>query len=254
MLTSADTIRAAHGDAWQVQGQIRQPDGGDAEELPGVRLMASGLPLPQWNNGDVDDPGAVDIDLVARWYAERSVPWGLRVPAGVDWTAGRWLFRKRLMGLSRTSFRPAPGVPGVVVRRAGPSDLDLVAAIDAVAFESEPRTQRPWIRPHLSAGAVEVALAQWHGRPVATAYTIRSNGRAGAAVGLGGVAVLPDARGRGIAGAVSTWLLDRGFSAGAGLAHLDPDDDRSARVYQRLGFVEVDGLDIYVEVAGQSGN
>jgi hypothetical protein len=33
--------------------------------------MASGLPYPQWNNGDVIDPSVVDIDRVAAWYEER---------------------------------------------------------------------------------------------------------------------------------------------------------------------------------------
>jgi GNAT superfamily N-acetyltransferase len=58
--------------------------------------------------------------------------------------------------------------------------------------------------------------------------------------------VLPHARRRGVASAVTEWLLDRGAAAGAQLAHLHPDTDEAARIYARLGFVEVDGLDIYV--------
>ena len=42
-------VRTAHGDAWQTLAIA-------TEELPGSRLSATGLPHPQWNNGDVDDP------------------------------------------------------------------------------------------------------------------------------------------------------------------------------------------------------
>src|SRR4051812_25374271 len=76
----AEWVRAAHGDAWQVLGVAGTAD------LPGVRLSASGLPHPQWNSGDVDDPGLVDVDAVRRWYADRGVPWGLRLPAGAPWS------------------------------------------------------------------------------------------------------------------------------------------------------------------------
>jgi predicted GNAT family acetyltransferase len=63
------------------------------------------------------------------------------------------------------------------------------------------------------------------------------------------VAVLPAARGRGVAGALCSWLLRRGVAAGARLAHLHPDNDGAARLYARLGFRETGGLDVYVDLA-----
>ena len=81
-----------------------------------------------------------------------------------------------------------------------------------------------------------------------TAYTVRSEGWAGPALYLAGVTVLPEARQRGIAGAVSSWLVARGAAAGARVAHLHPDSDQAARVYARLGFVKVDGFDVYVDL------
>lgn len=60
--------------------------------------------------------------------------------------------------------------------------------------------------------------------------------------------MLSHARGRGVAAAMSSWLLAAGFTAGAELAHLHPDTDATARIYARLGFVETGGLDVYVEV------
>ena len=240
-------MRTAHGDAWQEQGRLRAPYGGGAAELPGVRLMASGIAHPQWNNGDVTDPALVDLDAVRAWYRNLGVPWGLRVPAGTPWRHGRLLFRKRLMGLTRLT--PAADVPGLVVRAATGPDLDAVLHVDSIAFRSEPAAERPWVEPHLSADRVTVALAVLHGEPVGTAYTLRSDGRAGPSAYLAGVAVLPHARGRGVGAAMSSWLLRRALDGGAELAHLHPDDDAAARLYARLGFVEVPGFDVYVDVA-----
>jgi GNAT superfamily N-acetyltransferase len=239
-------VRTAHGDAWQVQGRLREPFGGGALELPGVRLMASGLPHPQWNNGDVTDVRLVDVGAVGAWYDALGVPWGLRVPAGAPWSSGRLLFGKRLMGLSRLA--PTPPVAGLVVRAATPADLDAVLHVDCVAFGSEPAVERPWVEPHLSAAPVTVALALLDGEPVGTAYALRSDGRAGPAAYVAGVGVLPRARRRGVAAAMSSWLVERALADGAELAHLHPDDDAAARLYARLGFVEVPGFDVYVDV------
>jgi GNAT superfamily N-acetyltransferase len=242
-----DRVRTAHGDAWQVEGTLREPVGGGAAELPGIRLMASGLPHPRWNNGDVTDAALVDVDAVRAWYAARAVPWGVRVPAGEPWSSGRWLFGKRLMGL--TGLTPGPTVLGLVVRPATASDLDAVLAIDCVAFASEPAVERPWLEPHLTCDRVTVALAVLDGEPVGTASALRSDGRAGPAAYLAGVAVLPHARRRGVGAAMSSWLVERALADGAELAHLHPDDDAGARLYARLGFVEVPGFDVYVDVA-----
>jgi hypothetical protein len=47
---------------------------------------------------------------------------------------------------------------------------------------------------------------------------------------------------------MSSWLLAQGFAAGAELAHLHPDSDEAARIYARLAFTEVPGLEIYVDL------
>jgi GNAT superfamily N-acetyltransferase len=241
-------VRAAHGDAWQEEGRLRVQHGGGFAELPGIRLMASGLPHPQWNNGDVTDPAVVDIDRVREWYADIGVPWGVRVPTGLPWSRGRLLFRKRLMGLIKPDFALAPPVGGLTVRAATASDLDDVVRVDCAAFEGEISVDRPWVEPHVYADRATVALALLDGEPVGTAYTLRSDDRAGPAIYLAGVGVLPEARCRGVAGEMSSWLLDRAFAGGAELAHLHPDSDGAARIYARLGFIEVAGFDIYVDI------
>ena len=227
-------VRTAHGDAWQVHGALRA----GAEARRGIRLMASGLDHPQWNSADVT---AVDADLAgaAAWYAERGVPWGMRVPLELPWTHGRFLFEKRLMGLTPDAFAPAAPAD---VRVA--DDLEAVVAIDAAAFGSEPA--RGWLAPQLGAPRFDTALAYLDGEPVGTGYSVRSDGLAGPCLYVAGVGVLPAARRRGIGAALTGWLIERGFERGATLAHLHPDDDGAARLYARLGFVEVPGFKVFV--------
>ena len=244
----ARRVWTAHADAWQEQGRLRERFGGGAAELPGVRLMASGLPHTAWNNGDVHDPALVDVEAVRAWYAERGVSWGLRVPALLAWRHGRHLFVKRCMGLLPHQFRPAPPPAGVEIRPGKQSDLDVVAAIDAAAYGGAAADHLDGIAPMLGGGAFTYALALLDGEPVGVAYAVATNDWAGPSVGIFGVAVVEHARRRGIGAAVSSWLVERAFGAGATLAHLNPDTEEAARLYRRLGFVESPGLGIYVDV------
>jgi GNAT superfamily N-acetyltransferase len=238
-------VQVAHADAAEVEGRLRERLGGGALAVRGVRLMASGLPQPQWNAGDVTAPDA-DLDAARAFYAERGAEWGVRVPAGAVWKHGRRVLTLRLMALEPGAFRPVGEAPGVAVREATSDDLEALVAVDAAAFEANVSDDRAWLEPHLGASAVTTALAMLDGQPVGTGYTIRSDGRAGPALYLAGVAVLPAARRRGVAAALSSWLLARGLSDGARLAHLHADTDAAARVYARLGFADTTGLDVYV--------
>lgn len=241
----ADRVRTAHGDAWEAQGRLRVPRGGGVRELRGIRLSASGIAHPRWNNGDVTAADA-DIEGARAFFAERGMPWGVRVPAGMPWPHGRFLFRKRLMGLHAAEHRPARDLPGLRLRAATPADLSAVVRIDAEAFGEEPALERQWLEPHLSAPNCTVALAVLDGVPAGTGYSLRSDGRSGPCLYIAGVAVAADARRRGVAAQITSWLLDRGFAAGAELAHLHPDSDAAARLYGRLGFIETPGFDVYV--------
>lgn len=245
-----EQVWEAQGDAWQAEGRLRASLGGGAVEWPGVRLMASGLPHPQWNNADVSDPRSFPLARVRAWYAARAhgagVPWGVRVRAGHPFAYGRHLFRKRCMALRPSRFVRPAGVDGVEVRSAGPADAETVAAIDAAAFDEAVETTRPWIEPHLAAPGFTVALARLAGMPVGIATAIRTNEQAGPCAGVFGVGVLVPARGRGIGALLTSWLLERAFADGATLVHLNPNDDEAARLYQRLGFRETSGFDVYV--------
>lgn len=244
-------VHAAHADAWQVEGRLRAPFGGGALDLPGIRLMASGLPHAQWNNGDVTDASVVDWRQVRAWYAARAkgagVPWGVRVAADAPFSHGRYILRKRCMALLPADRRSAPAAGQVSVRLASPADLDTVTRIDAEAFETPAAEVRPWIAPRLGADRCTVAIAELEGAPVGVATALRTDDRAGPALGIFGVGVLAAARRRGVATALTDWLLTRGFAGGATLAHLNPDSEAAARLYRRLGFVETRGFDIYID-------
>jgi ribosomal protein S18 acetylase RimI-like enzyme len=236
-------VRTALGDAWQVLGVA------GVAELAGVRLMATGLPHAQWNNGDVHDAAAVDIGAVRLWYDDHRVPWGMRVPTGAPWPHGRLLFTQRLMGLTPAMFVPAVTCVGVRIRVATPADLETVLSIDTVAFGTSAVVERPWIELLLTHSAVTVALAEHDGVPVAIGAVTCTEGQAGPAGYVAAIGVLPDARRRGIGAAISSWLTARAFHRGAALCHLHPDTEHAAAIYRRLGFVEVDGVDIYVDPA-----
>ena len=247
-----ERVWTAQADAWQAEGRLRQPFGGGAVELPGIRLMASGLPHAQWNNGDVADPALVPWKEVRAWYAARAggagVPWGVRVPAGMAFGPGRLVFRKRCMGLIHAGFRPVDPPPGTTTRVATPPDADIVASIDAAAFGDPLESIRRWVEPHLGAPGFTVALAESGGEAVGIATAIITDGGAGACAGIFGVGVVERSRRRGIGAALTSWLLQRAIAAGIDLAHLNPDTDAAARLYARLGFVETAGLDVYADV------
>lgn len=246
----AERARVAHADAWEAHGRFRADSGGagGAARLPGIRVMASGLPHPQWNNGDVTDARAVDIDEVRRWFAARAVPWGVRVPLGAAWPHGRHLFSQRLMAMPAEAFRPAVTTAGVSLRQASAADVDAVLAVDTVAFGQTDDVERPWVAPLLSQPGVTVCVAEAGGRVVGVGHVLVTDADAGPAAYVAGIGVLPEARRRGVGTAISSWLVERGLAAGARLAHLHPDTDEAASIYARLGFVEVPGFDIYVDL------
>jgi ribosomal protein S18 acetylase RimI-like enzyme len=236
--------RTALADAWEAEGLLREAQGGTAAELPDIRLMASGLPHAQWNSAQVTGPHP-DIHGARAFYGERRLPWGMRLPVGMPCAHGRFVVRLRLMALRAPSFQPVQVVAGLDLVLAGKDELESVVAVDAAAFGEDPEVDRLWIEPHLGAEEVETAIAAIDGQAVATGYTVRTDARAGPALYVGGVAVAEQARRRGVAAAMTSWLLLRGLAGGAELAHLHADSARAARIFARLGFEEAGELDVY---------
>lgn len=243
----AARVHVATADAWEHMGRLHESGGGGAGEVRDLRLMASGLPLPSWNNADLIGP-APDLDGAGAFYAGRAVPWGVRVPAGAPLSRGRWTLALRMMGLEGEYLQPAPRVDGLELRSAQRADAGLVVALDATGFGEDRRVTRPWTEPHVAAAGFDFGLAALGGETIGTAFTLRSDGRAGPALLLGGVTVMAAARGRGVAGAMSSWLLERGLARGGEFVHLQCDTVTAGRVYGRLGFADAGELDVYTEL------
>jgi len=247
-----ERVQLAHGDAWQAEGRLRVRFGGGACELAGARLSSSGLPHPQWNSGDLVDLVHFDLAQVRAWYATcahgAGVPWGMRVPAGARFPHGKFRVAKRLMALLPAQFSRAPLPAQVEVAAATARDVELIARIDAAAFDEPVAPVLPWIAPHVGAEGFLVAVARLHGTAVGTATAVLTDDRAGHCAGIFGVGVLAHARSRGIGAALTSWLIERAFEAGATLAHLSPNTEAAARVYARLGFSETAGFDVYVDL------
>ena len=244
---SLDSARvfAAHVDAWQVHGRLLEAKGGGTAEYPGWRLMASGLPYSYLNAACVVDAAVADPAVARAWYESRNLDWGAIVPSGPAWRHGRRLLTQRLMASEPAGFSPARIPPGLVIRRAGPSDSEAVVAIDNGAFGSSQAAARAWLEPLCSFAEVQMALAELHGVPVAAGYATSCDGEAGPSLYIGGIGVLPPARRQGVASALLGWLLAPGFEAGASFAHLQTDSPDAARLYAKLGFRHFDGIDIY---------
>lgn len=242
----AARVHAATADAWERMGRLHESTGGGAGEVRDLRLMASGLPRSSWNNADLTGP-APDLNAARAFYAARGVPWGVRVPAGAPLARGRSELTLRMMGLEADDFTPPPAVEGLELRSAKRADAEVVVALDAAGFDEDPRVTRPWTEPHVEAPGFDFVLAALGGETIGTAFALRSDGHPGPALLLAGVTVTPEVRGRGVAGAMSGWLLERGISRGVRFAHLQADTTAAARIYARLGFRDAGELDVYAE-------
>jgi ribosomal protein S18 acetylase RimI-like enzyme len=174
----------------------------------------------------------------------------------MEWAHGVRVARLRMMFVLRDALDPVEPPPFVHVGAARSQDLDEVVAVDCAAFGSDPATVGPWISELVCApdDAVTFACARRDGVIVGVGYGVHANGANGRSVGVGGIGVGQAARGRGIGAALATWLVRRGFAAGAELAQLAADDERAVRLYTRLGFVETGSLDVYVEEARGGGS
>lgn len=249
-VATAARVRAAHADTAALEGRLRAGTGGGAVQLPGIHLMATGLPRPQWNNADVVGPVVCDEVVMARvraWFADRRVPWGVRVPEGQSWPYGRKLLTKRVMAAQLDRQPAAADLEGVEVRVAGTADLQTYARVDAAAFDEEVQPTADFTRPMLGAAGFRTLLAVRGGRPAGVAYAIRSDGAGGPSIGIFGVGVLVGHRRLGIGRALTAHLMRWGRESGADLAWLNPDDAAAARLYATLGFREMPGFDVYVD-------
>ncbi|MGY0055855.1 GNAT family N-acetyltransferase [Streptomyces sp. LZ34] len=140
---------------------------------------------------------------------------------------------------------------GVAVRTARPDEYERVAALTVESFRTRNSAPSPERLALLrdaggraTAGHLLVAVDQRSGTPIGTASLLRA-GTAYARLALPDeaelrlLAVLPEHRGRGVAGALLAEAIERVRGWGVRALVLDTGRDNltSQRVYQRLGFV-----------------
>ncbi len=234
----------ALGDTEHTQGSIRSGKGGDGAWLGSTAVCASGLPAPQWNAAVVVDPAEFDFAATDEWFGVRGQPWGALVPGGTAFEHGHRLFSRRVMAATPAALRH--GSEGPTPRRANPEDLDALVHVDEAAFgKGDSALLAQWLAPHLENDEVTTATIDILGNPIATGYVVVSDGRAGKAAHIGGIAVVPAMQRKGLAAALTTWLADHAFEVGAEFVHLVTDNPTAARLYTRLGFHDAATVDIY---------
>ncbi len=232
-----ERVRSAHADAWEVEGRAREPFGGGVARLPGARLMASGLPQAQWNNADVTD-AAVDVTAIRRWYESRGVPWGMRVPLEIELDFGEPLFVKRCVALLP---RSTPGKSPASVAVRPEFDASTYADLEAAAFAYDVLEARAWLQPQFAHGAFRHWVAAIDGTPGAIGTTVRTDGDAGAASYLTGLALLPDAPVDALQALADVAITDA-FASGAAFVHANPGTDEEDGILAPHKPMEVPGF------------
>ena len=235
-----DRLRIAHADAFELDGLLRA----GTARIEGARLMSSGLPFEQWNTATALSV-PVDIEGAWSWFAERRCPWGMAVPVDYDLAPGEYLFTRPCMGLEPASFQSVAAPPGVQLRNAIPDDLRTFCELDVAIFGGAIEGTRAWIEPMFHSDRFQHLIAEVNGEAVAIGTGRRTDSDAGPCGTLSGIGVLEPFRKRGIGAALTSRVAEWLFECGATLVHLDPDDERAARVYQRLGFHEAPGFRVY---------
>ena len=180
---------------------------------------------------------AGDVEAVLGWYAERDVPFRIRLREELD---GQALRRLESLGFGKERTETAYFLEKIEPLRTKPAGL--VVRIVTEGADLRQYGAVGWA----DAGLAEVGIAIAHtavnlgfvllmglskGEPVASAMAVVT----GNIVGIYNVAVLPCHRGRGF----GTWMVGEavsaGLSRGAAHAYLSAPDS-AAGLYKRLGF------------------
>lgn len=202
----------------------------------------------------LDRQRELDVPESLEWVAE--VTPALRSAAR---RAGLGIHEHPLLALSGPQhWQPVPPPPGAALREleAGDPQLPAALAVASIAF-SDPGT-----RPGpAGAEAIPAATAEYPTGYLAmhddrlreglarTVAAFSPDGRTPLAVGtyqpvgqvaeIVGVGTLPSERRRGLAAAVTSWLVEDALRRGVRLLFLSASDEDVARVYMRVGFQRV---------------
>jgi GNAT superfamily N-acetyltransferase len=248
---AAGRVRAASVSGFRNRGE--SVAGGEVVEIDGLVLSLTNLPDPSLNAACIAsepaDPDRALADAEAAFGA-RGMPWfGLELERGAHPAVERAV---RDAGLSHLFTRPAfatsivdlrvPGEPeGIAIEPVDdPEGLAGLRAVEVEAFGTAPEVADGLIGPAI---LERVDARPWRARDgdrtVGEALGLLLDGT----VGVFGVGVLEDSRGRGI-GAALTAAAARSFPE-ADLAWLLPSE-LAEPLYRRLGFETVSMWEVWV--------
>ena len=227
-------------------------EGAEVLEIDGLLLAFANVPDPPVNSvlviSEPRDPVAA-LESAERLFLERERSFGLDVAVGrhpsVD-RAIRDLGFTRLFAWPGMAVRvddlPALALPaGIRVEPVSDeTGAAAVARVEQDGFGSEREIAERFYAAASYGGGGARSFVAWEGdAPVGMAAAYLHAG----AIGIFGVAVVPSARRRGIATALSITAA-RAFPADLAWLHAGDDDARA--VYERLGFREVAEWEVWV--------
>ncbi len=244
-LGQLNVIELAREDArWQSPHEIVERDG--------VLLFAGSSDFPGYCNGvrRVDDavPGTRVVEMAQEFFATRHRGfslWTRALPVDDDLHAAALA-----AGINEYGDSPQMICRDQVPDRANDPDVTIEWITDRVGVDHFARiggaayavygspaeaTESHFNRPDaLTSPNVHAALAWLEGEPVGAALMLMSHGIAG----VYWVAVLEEARGRGIAYAITRFVTNRAFDLGAANVQLQASK-MGEPVYRRMGYEEL---------------
>ena len=233
--------------------RVRHLSGHVIHETDGVVVCLTGLDDDEQNTALIErepEDAAAALEEAERVFRSHGRSLGVDVERGRHPAVDAAL---RAMGLEMVATRPAMAIPvgdvvpaqvpeGVEIARVNDPELlaDLVE-VEVGAFETDRAVAEGLLAPsQLALPNVRLYAAIADGRAVAQAVTNTQGG----AVGVFGVATLPEYRRRGIGTAITAFAIDD-VRGEADLVWLQ-STDMGRPLYERMGFRPVSDWDIWV--------
>jgi GNAT superfamily N-acetyltransferase len=227
-------------------------EGAEVMEIDGLLLAFANVPDPPVNSvlviSEPADPVAA-LTAAEQEFRERGRPLGVDIAVGRHPSVDRAV---REVGLKRLFAWPGMAVDVADLPEIGLPDgirmepvtdrrgADAIARVEQEGFGSEPEIAERFYAAASYGGDGARSFVAWDcDEPVGMAAAYLHGG----AIGIFGIAVVPAARRRGIASALSV-IAARAFPAD--LAWLHTDDAQARSVYERLGFREVAMWEVWV--------
>lgn len=224
--------------------------GGDIVRTDGLVTFLTGLPMAPLNPTLVErqpaDPAAAVAGAEAA-YRDRAVAFGIALDparrsttrAAVEGRGLRLLEHRPVMALAADELLPVGAPEGVRIVRGEPH-LDRVARVDAAAFGGDVAVNRRFLGAAVGEPDARIYVAFVAGEAVACAEAFLGDG----VLGVFGVATIPEARRRGIASAVTAFVVED-HAGRFDLATLDASE-LGHGVYRRLGFRDVGASEVWI--------